>query len=298
MVGHSRAANAVRRAIATIAPEAGPVLVLGASGTGKEVAAAALHRLSGRAGAFVPVNCGAIAAELAEAELFGHARGALTGAADARRGLFVEADGGTLFLDEVGDMPLALQVKLLRAVEEGTVRPVGGTPRKVDVRIVAATNAGPAALRDDLRARLAEWTLELVPLRRRRADVLPLFAHFATEQLGRAPRTTAELAEALLLHDWPLNVRELQKLARRCAGLAQPGSWDLELLPEALQRAIRERDAPLPEGTPRRDELEAALATARGTVARVAERFGVDRTQVYCWMRRHGIDPGEYRDDA
>ncbi len=288
-VGVSAFALAVRRSIHTVAPLPGAVLVLGASGTGKEIVAGELHRLSGRGGEFVALNCGALSPELAEAELFGHAAGAFTGAREARPGLFVQADGGTLFLDEIGEMPRALQVKLLRVLETSEVRPVGGSrTRTVDVRVVAATNADPGtSLRVDLLARLQEWPLTLSPLRERRCDVLALASHFGHERL------TAEAAEALLLHDWPANVRELRKLLSRVSRLSEV--VDLDVLPPALRDRVLKRGASPSGKGPSRVELEAALRRHGGVVSKVAAEAGVDRTQVYRWLRRLSLDPGAFR---
>ena len=204
------------------APSLLPVTILGESGTGKEVAARAVHELSERAaGPFVPLNCGAISRELAEAELFGHEKGAFTGAVTSAPGAFGAADGGTLFLDEIGDLPLPLQVKLLRALEAGEVKPVGAPrPRPIDVRVVCATHRDLRAkvkdgsFREDLYYRLRGVTVELPPLRARPQDILPLAEHFLP------PRRTlaTDARAALLAYSWPGNVRELRhsSSARSC----------------------------------------------------------------------------------
>ena len=201
------------------APSTLPVLILVESGSGKEVAARAVHELSPRAGeAFVPVNCGAISPELAEAELFGHERGAFTGAVGSSPGAFGAADGGTLFLDEIGDLPLPLQVKLLRSLEAGEVKPVGSPrPRRIDVRIVCATHRDlkklvrAGSFREDLYYRLAGLTVSLPPLRERREDIVPLADHFlAQEQDGVQRGFSADARARLLAHAWPGNARELR----------------------------------------------------------------------------------------
>ena len=201
------------------APSLLPVTILGESGTGKEVAARAVHDLSARAaGPFVALNCGAIAHELAEAELFGHEKGSFTGAISSAPGAFGAADGGTLFLDEIGDLPLTLQVKLLRALESGEVKSVGAPkPRRIDVRIVCATHRDLRArvregtFREDLFYRLRGVTVELPPLRDRPQDILPLAEHFLAQVEGDAKRTFASDARAALLsHRWPGNARELR----------------------------------------------------------------------------------------
>jgi DNA-binding NtrC family response regulator len=302
LVGESFAAGSVRRSIAIAGPTEAAVLLLGPSGSGKEIAARALHRLSGRAGAFVAVNCGAITPELADAELFGHSKGAFTGADRERLGLFGEAHRGTLFLDEIGDLPPALQVKLLRAIEERRIRPVGESrTRDVDVRVVAATNVHleGSGFREDLRARLGQWEIQLPPLTARRSDILLLARHLirrsaATSTVGA---WTAEFAEALVLHDWPLNVRELQNVVQRLV-LSRPhdSPWDFTFLPAPLQRPLLQREEGQEDtGAPGRAELKAALEEAEGNVARVAQKFGRDRTQVYRWLRRYQVDPQSYR---
>ena len=205
-----------------------PVVLRGETGAGKEVAARAVHALSDRArGPFVPLNCGAIAHELAEAELFGHERGAFTGAVGASPGAFGAADGGTLFLDEIGELPLPLQVKLLRALEAEEIKPVGAArPRKIDVRVVCATHRDLRALvaagsfREDLYYRLRGVEIALPPLRARKLDLLPLAEEFLAEEPG--VRLAADARAALLDHPWPGNVREL-KLVVRLALLLREG---------------------------------------------------------------------------
>jgi DNA-binding NtrC family response regulator len=207
------------------APSTLPVTILGESGTGKEVAARAVHELSERnGGPFVPLNCGAISRELAEAELFGHEKGAFTGAITTAPGAFGAADGGTLFLDEIGDLPLSLQVKLLRALEAGEVKPVGAPrPRRIDVRVVCATHhdlrarVREGAFRDDLFYRLRGVTVELPPLRARPHDILPLAEHFLPPRRSFASDARA----ALLLHRWPGNVRELRHVVQLAALLSE-----------------------------------------------------------------------------
>ena len=205
------------------APSRLPVLILGESGSGKEVAARAVHELSPRAGeAFVPVNCGAISPELAEAELFGHERGAFTGAVGSSPGAFGAADCGTLFLDEIGDLPLPLQVKLLRALEAGEVKPVGSPrPRRIDVRIVCATHrelkklVRAGSFREDLYYRLAGLAVTLPPLRDRKEDIVPLAEHFlAQEPDGLQRGFSADARARLLAHRWPGNARELRHVVQ------------------------------------------------------------------------------------
>jgi transcriptional regulator with GAF, ATPase, and Fis domain len=320
VVGISFSADRIRRSIATIASASGSVLLLGETGTGKEVAARAIHRLSQRPGAWVPVNCAAIPGEIAEAELFGHVKGAFTGAASARDGYFASADGGTIFLDEVGDLAAPLQAKLLRVLEDSVVAPIGGgTPKQIDVRVVAGTNLDleVSNFRRDLLSRLGDWTLHLPPLVQRRADIIALWDHFLRLESGQPRTWTAELAEALLLHAWPMNVRELRKLAKRLATLGPKSSpIDLPLLPEPLKKPILDRrdDRPAPRRPPSAAEkpvsparepeeatspdpatLEADLRAAKGNVSLLAQQYECHRTQVYRWLRRAGLDPEKYR---
>ncbi len=208
------------------APSLLPVMLLGESGTGKEVAARAVHELSPRGqGPFVPLNCGAIPRDLAEAELFGHEKGAFTGAVTSAPGAFGAADGGTLFLDEIGDLPLGLQVKLLRALEASEIKPVGGAkPRAIDVRIVCATHLDlrqrvrEGHFREDLYYRLRGVTVELPPLRARTQDILPLAEHFLS---GSKKILAADARAALLQHRWPGNVRELRHLMQLAVLLSE-----------------------------------------------------------------------------
>ena len=216
VVGASVEARALRATIAQVAPTGATTLLLGATGTGKEVAARALHRASGRRGPLVPVNCGAIPEALFESELFGRTKGAFTGADKDEAGLVRAADGGTLFLDEIGELPLALQPKLLRFLDEGAVLAVGARKAvPVDARVVAATHQDLAKLvasgrfRADLFARLAEIVVPLPPLAQRRDDVLDLVARALGDG---APPLHADLAHALVLHAWPFNVREVMKV--------------------------------------------------------------------------------------
>jgi two-component system, NtrC family, response regulator AtoC len=251
------------------------VLLTGESGTGKEVLARAIHAQSGRRHqAFVAVNCGAIPEALLESELFGHARGAFTGADRARRGLFVEADGGTLFLDEIGELPPALQVKLLRVLQEEEVRPIGeAKPRSVDVRVIAATSrdlereVAAGRFREDLFYRLDVFRVRVPPLRERREDVPLLVDHFIhhfRETLGRPVRTIADDAlDRLLEHAWPGNVRELENVIERAMILADGDRITLGELPETIS-------------SPRVAAAEAAPSTGDFSMRRARRRFESD----------------------
>ena len=226
-VGQSEAVRELAHLVRRLAPLESTVLLEGESGTGKELAARALHRLSGRQGPFVTVNCGALARELLESERFGHVRGAFTGAHQAREGLFAHARGGTLFLDEIGELPPAMQPRLLRAIEARRVRPVGADEEiPVDVRIVVATNrcladeVAAGRFREDLYYRLAVVTLKLPPLRERPEDIPLLVRHFVDGLVRKLDLPPPQVREADLLrlmdHPWPGNVRELRNLVERC----------------------------------------------------------------------------------
>jgi DNA-binding NtrC family response regulator len=243
-----------------------PVLVLGETGTGKERVAHEIHRLSGRAGPFLTLNCAELSPQLVESELFGHERGSFTGATTAKPGLFVAADGGTVFLDEVGELPLDLQPKLLRALEQGEVRPVGSvSAKRVDVRVVAATNRDLRSLVDrdeyrrDLYARLAFFELRLPPLRERRQDILSWVDKFvasynAEHRSNVVLEFSPDAAERILLHSWPENLRGVSRLVHRLVSRSPTRPVGLTTLLEAMPELA---DAP---GTPARSELELGQA--------------------------------------
>jgi len=307
MVGRSPLLADIREVIRRIAPSTLPVLITGETGTGKEVVAAAVHRESRRAGAFVPVNCAALPANLVESMLFGHRKGAFTGATTDQEGAFARADGGTLFLDEVGELTLEAQPKLLRVLEDGEVTPVGANrPTRCASRLVTATNVpleravGNGRFRQDLFARLAGVQLETPPLRDRIEDVPALFTHFLPEALRTRP-ASADFVEGLLLHPWPQNVRELGKLAERLSVLhrAVP-RWELAMLDEPMRRRVIDRaaealeGAPL-DGPPSREELLALLDRFDGNVSLLAKHVGRNRKQVYRWMDDLGVSRGTGR---
>lgn len=306
-----------------------PILVLGETGTGKEVIARLVHARSGRAGPMLACNCAAIADTLIDATLFGHEKGAFTGASQARRGFFREASGGTLLLDEIGEMPEALQPRLLRAIEQREIVPVGASrPLTVDARVVAATNrdlearVAEGAFRGDLYARLSPWTIRLPALRQRREDILRLARWF----MGRAPASISfqdapwepDVAEALLLYDWPFNVRELKQVVEALQVEAGGGTIAFGLLPKRLRSAFDDarrgglstpvaqtrdtgstvvdehfetRPQPLRRfKTPAEAELREVLHAHDFNIAAVARYFERDRKQVYRWMKRYDIE--------
>ncbi len=284
VIGQSEAMLKVCDRLKRIAPTPATVLLTGESGTGKEVAARALHRMSPRAdGPFVPVNCAAIAAELIESELFGHVKGAYTGAAQSREGLFYYARGGTLFLDEISELPPAAQAKLLRVLEERRIRPVGSEQEvAVDVRVIAASNRDLKAevaaqrFRQDLYYRLQVLEVTLPPLRDRPEDIPPLVAHFMsllTPTLGVPPlpldpRTLARMTD----YDWPGNVRELRNLVERSLIL---GWFDIGPEPDIGIRATVGNDETL-EAVEKRHIL-AVLAACDGNKSETARRLGISR---------------------
>src|SRR5690349_20456012 len=224
LVGQSPQIRQIRRLIEKVAQTNSPVLLLGESGTGKEVVARAIYDAH-PAGAFVPIDCGSLVGPLMESELFGHVRGAFTGAVEAKRGLIELADGGTAFFDEIGDLPLEMQVKLLRLLQEREFRAVGSlTTRKVEIRVIAATHRDLTReiehknFRQDLFYRLNVVTLRLPPLRERREDIPLLIGRFL-ERLGARHSLTNETMETLMSYDWPGNVRELQNCIERMVAM-------------------------------------------------------------------------------
>jgi transcriptional regulator with GAF, ATPase, and Fis domain len=301
------AIEAVRQQLDGAAREGIEVLLQGESGTGKEVAARLLHLASGRAGAFVPVNCAAMPQALFEAELFGADRGAFTGADQERPGLMRAAAGGTLFLDEVGELPPELQPKLLRAVELREVRPVGGDRvTRVDLQLVAATNrdlrreVARGRFRGDLFHRLCGVVIELPPLRARREDILLLARRYLEgRESGEPLAMSCELVERLLLHAWPGNVRELERTLREAA-LQASIAGDTRLEPGHLRAELRGEDpSEASRGEASQDETFArvreALIASGGNVSEAASALGIPRGQIYNLLRVHGLSAEDFR---
>jgi DNA-binding NtrC family response regulator len=306
LIGASAGMREVQKAIGLLADSDAAVLVLGETGTGKEVVARAIHRHGRRAkAAFVAVNCAAIPAELLESLLFGHVRGAFTGAVADRAGSFREAQGGILFLDEIGDMDLAMQAKLLRALQERMVTPVGGKPVSVDVRVIAATHRDlrravqDGRFREDLYYRLGVVPVSLPPLRERLADILPLAEHFLAQAARGmvAKRLGSDAAAHLLSQPWPGNVRELRNAMQRVtimvrrpvilagdldflgtisAGGDKPTNWLSGTLPEAVARIETEM-------------IRRALEASAGNRAQAAARLGIRRQLLYQKLARYGF---------
>lgn len=298
MIGTSRAMQKVYSLLEKVAPTEASVFVAGESGTGKELAAETVHQLSRRRRAsFVAVNCGAVSPTLIESELFGHERGAFTGADQQHRGLFEQASGGTLFLDEVTEMPLELQVKLLRVLESGQVTRVGGQQTlAVDVRIVAATNRDPyeavdaGQLREDLLYRLRVFPVDLPPLRARNGDVELLAEHFLelqARETGEAKRLSPSSREALRRYSWPGNVRELRNAMQRAFIVAEK-EIDLEALPPEIVAGTPRSRANSMELRPgmtiaeaERRLIEATLEAHDGDKKASAEVLGVSLKTLY-----------------
>ena len=307
MIGLSRPMRRLREEIVRAAPTTATVMLLGESGTGKELAARAIHDGSGRKGAFVVLNCGAISRELVESELFGHERGAFTGADRKRKGVFEEADGGTLFLDEIGELSLELQPKLLRALEARTVRAVGGSgERKVDVRVVAATHrdlrAAVAArlFRLDLYHRLSTLVLELPSLRERGDDV-PMLAHYFLDQI--APETghkvlSPSAMETLGRYGWPGNVRELRNAIHRAAILGGDVLQPEDLLPKAVRGVSAEEGRMSIEGRQleevEREMIAVAMRRSGGNRRVAAQALGVAKSTLCDKVRRYRIDEEKF----
>ena len=310
ILGNAEATRTLRQTLARVAPSEAPVLLLGENGTGKELAARAIHAGSARSKKpLVIVNCAAIPETLFESELFGHVRGAFTGATDARRGKFQQADGGTLFLDEIGETPPRLQPKLLRALESGDVETIGGTrPERVDVRLIAATNRDLEAeiaasrFRPDLYYRIAVVPVQLPALRERADDVPMLAAHFldaaCRKNRARPKRLDPQAVAALARHAWPGNVRELRNAMERVAILV-PG----DLVEAAHLAFLQPGDSALPtvaEGAGshlasmmerhERALVLAALLRNRWRMTKTADELGLERSHLYKKLKALGIE--------
>jgi DNA-binding NtrC family response regulator len=309
LVGHSAAMRRVFAVLEQVAPTDSTILVEGETGTGKELVASAVHEASARrAGPFVVFDCGAVPRDLAESELFGHVRGAFTGAASDRPGAFVRADGGTIFLDELGALPVDLQPKLLRALESRAMKAVGSdTPRRVDVRVIAATNADAEAdvragrLRADLFYRLSVVHVRVPPLRRRHDDIVPIVRHLLARLGGDPGEIAGPNVDRLLAHSWPGNVRELRNVIERGVALAggRPapfGALRLQVGVAADPDELRvHTEAPYAEAKERlleafeRRYLDDLLGRCEGNISLAARVSGLDRKHLKKLLRRHGF---------
>ena len=309
----------LRAAIGAAAPDPSPVLLVGETGTGKEYVAREIHRLSRRKGPLIPVNCAALSPQLIESQLFGHKKGAFTGAQADHDGLFRAADDGTIFLDEIGELPRELQPKLLRTLQEGEVHPVGETkPVRVDVRVVSATLRDleemieQGEFRLDLYARLSPFEVAVPALRDRRADILDWADRLHRDWYTRRDREPppsfgldADAAERLLLHDWLDNLRGLDRLVHRLC--SEPGAAiDARVLLNTgsgivlpKRDIVAEAEAPASSSSPEertqkrpkpsKDELVAALEAHEGSVRATAKYYGRDRRQIYRWLDQYGL---------
>jgi two-component system nitrogen regulation response regulator NtrX len=310
IIGESAVMRELREAIATAAPSNGRVLIHGENGSGKELVARAIHGLSARKdGPFVEVNCAAIPEELIESELFGHEKGAFTGALSRRRGRFELADGGTLFLDEIGDMSLKTQAKVLRAIEERAFERVGGKDTiRVDVRVIAASNQDlPALIRDgrfreDLYYRLNVVPIEAPPLRARKDDIPLLLDHFlqllCAENGKRIKTVNGEALAYFLAYDWPGNVRELRNMIERLVIMVPRDVIGVDDLPAPLRpkeaaAAAVSRERSLREAREKfeRSYILAELRAVEWNMTRAAERLGVERSHLYRKLKAYGITP-------
>jgi len=322
LLGESAAMKAVFDLVARAADSDATVAITGESGTGKELVAMAIHGASSRKGRrFVPVNCGALPEALVESELFGHVRGAFTGAVATKRGLFEEASGGTLFLDEIGELPLGIQVKLTRALQQRAIRKVGGNDEQhVDVRVVAATNIDlsravkEGRFREDLYYRLNVIAIALPPLRARRDDI-PLLAEALVSRLsiaaGRHRRLSPEAVACLAAYDWPGNVRQLENALARAAAVAFGEEIGVDALPSEIRTAFGSPASAPPSRVPAsltyrealagerdratREYLVQLLTEVHGNVTSAAERAGIERESFHRLMKRHGVRAQDFR---
>ena len=304
LIGSSSSMREVQKTIGLVADSDATVLITGETGTGKEVVARTIHRVGARsAGPFMALNCAAIPPDLLESELFGHVKGAFTGAVLERKGAFREAHGGTLFLDEIGDMDLAMQAKILRAIQERVVAPVGGRPQKIDVRIIAATHRDleqwvkQGRFREDLFYRLNVGPIELQPLRKRATDIVPLAEHFL--MLASAPKKqlSPQAVQRLVDHAWPGNVRELRNSMERVAVMCRSDivtALDLAFLTTAFSL-----DADVAGGNSgdlssavenlERRMIAEALTESKGNRAEAARRLGIHRQLLHTKAEKYGL---------
>ena len=307
IIGVSDAMRSVCRAVEKVAPSGATVLILGDSGTGKELIARSVHRLSGRSHKpFMPINCAAIPDTLLESELFGYEKGAFTGAARRTAGKLEAADGGTVFLDEIGEMPASLQAKLLRMLQERTVERIGGrAPIPLDLRFVCATNrkletlTGSGGFREDLYYRISEVTIQMPPLRDRQGDSLliaQVLLQQMSERFGKPTRGLApDAIRAIQAHPWPGNVRELENRIKGAVIMAEGAvvtASDLGLKdpgedPEYLNLRVARQRAEV-------QAARQALAVARGNLSRAADLLGVTRPTLYDLIERHHIDASSF----
>jgi two-component system NtrC family response regulator len=304
LIGSSGSMREVQKTIGLVADSDATVLITGETGTGKEVVARTIHRAGARsAGTFMALNCAAIPPELLESELFGHVKGAFTGAILERKGAFREANGGTLFLDEIGDMDLAMQAKILRAIQERVVTPVGGQPKKIDVRIIAATHRDleqwvrQGRFREDLFYRLNVVPIELQPLRKRTTDIAQLAEHFLALASSPKKHLSDEAVQRLIGHAWPGNVRELRNAMERVAVLCRSDTItaaDLGFLTAATHSQETDGSGNGGHLSSAVEELERrmiaeALTESKGNRAEAARRLGIHRQLLHAKAEKYGL---------
>jgi DNA-binding NtrC family response regulator len=304
LIGSCPSMREVQKTIGLVADSDATVLITGETGTGKEVVARTIHRVGARGhGPFMALNCAAIPPELLESELFGHVKGAFTGAILERKGAFRDANSGTLFLDEIGDMDLAMQAKILRAIQERVVTPVGGKPQKVDVRIVAATHRDleqwvkQGRFREDLFYRLNVVPIELQPLRKRAADILPLAEHFLAMASSPNKQLSDEAAHRLAYHAWPGNVRELRNAMERVAVMCRSeivAASDLDFLatspgPDAEEDVGDDGHLSSAVEKLERRLIAEALTESKGNRAEAARRLGIHRQLLHAKAEKYGL---------
>jgi two-component system response regulator GlrR len=309
MLGTSPRMQEVFASIRKVATVDAPVLVLGESGTGKELAAHAVHRLGARAaGPFVPINCGAIPGELLESELFGHEKGAFTGAIAQKKGKFELAEGGTLFLDEIGDLAPHLQAKLLRVLQERQFYAVGGEqPIDVDVRVIVATNkdlqqeVAQGTFREDLYYRIHVIPIHLPPLRERKEDIPLLVEHFLRKAGSQMKKTVKGLSpralQRLMLRDWPGNVRELENAIEYAMAMTRDDVISEDLIVPAKSGAAEETLRPLKEAKEAFEKkyLMNLLKLTRGNVTNAAEMAGKYRADFYTLLKKYDLNPSDFK---
>ena len=308
IIGNSGVMQAIIENVRQVAPTRATVSITGESGTGKELIAQALHQLSGRTGKFIPVHCAALPETLLESELFGHERGAFTGANEQRKGRFELADGGTLFLDEIGEIPLSTQVKLLRVLETRSFERIGGVETiETDARVVCATNRDLAAMvaegkfREDLYYRLDVVTIHLPPLRERQEDIPPLVNHYLTHFAGENGRPGMNISEnamsALCSYPWPGNIRELRNCVERMVVLTRSNTIDLDNVPVNIREKITPGITKTILGTHSCDLehnekrlIMRALEECDGNRTKAADKLGISRRTLHRKLTLYGID--------
>jgi two-component system NtrC family response regulator len=303
LIGSSPGMREVQKTIGLVADSDATVLITGETGTGKEVVARTIHHVGARSrGPFMALNCAAIPPDLLESELFGHVKGAFTGAVLERKGAFREAGGGTLFLDEIGDMDLAMQAKILRALQERVVTPVGGKAQKVDVRIVAATHRDldqwvkQGRFREDLFYRLNVVPIELQPLRKRVSDILPLAEHFLAIASSPKKRLSDEAGERLTCYAWPGNVRELRNAMERVAvmcrsDIVEASDLDFLIMSATITQKISHDDGHLSSAVEKLERrlIAEALTESKGNRAEAARRLGIHRQLLHAKAEKYGL---------